>query len=123
MNNRRHFLVKSASALTMTFIVPSLLSSNAQAKKPLDQKVTDKKSWGMHIDVDKCVDGCGGQWCLADRIPVVPNATNQTNATNCTETILNEDKNLKKYNDDDTFTTCLLPRLQLYSITFEMLAG
>ena len=42
----------------MTFIVPSLLSSNAQAKKPLDQKVTDKKSWGMHIDVDKCVDGC-----------------------------------------------------------------
>ena len=58
MNNRRHFLVKSASALTMTFIVPSLLSSNAQAKKPLDQKVTDKKSWGMHIDVDKCADGC-----------------------------------------------------------------
>ena len=58
MNNRRHFLVKSASALTMTFIVPSLLSANAQAKKPLDQKVTDEKSWGMHIDVDKCVDGC-----------------------------------------------------------------
>ena len=58
MNNRRNFLVKSATALTMTFIVPSLLASNAQAKKPLDQKVTDKKSWGMHIDVDKCVDGC-----------------------------------------------------------------
>ena len=42
----------------MTFIVPSLLSSNVQAKKPLDQKVTNKQSWGMHVDVDKCVDGC-----------------------------------------------------------------
>ena len=58
MNNRRNFLVKSATALTMTFIVPSLLASHAQAKKPWDQKVTDKRSWGMHIDVDKCVDGC-----------------------------------------------------------------
>ena len=58
MNNRRAFLVKSASALTMTFIVPSLLSSNVQAKKPLTQKVSNKQSWGIHIDADKCADGC-----------------------------------------------------------------
>lgn len=58
MKNRRDFLVKSASALAVTFIIPSLLTEKAHAKKPLAQKVTNKNSWGIHIDVDKCVDGC-----------------------------------------------------------------
>ena len=58
MKNRRDFLVKSASTLAVTFIIPSLLTEKAHAKKPLAQKVTNKNSWGIHIDVDKCVDGC-----------------------------------------------------------------
>ena len=56
MINRRNFLVKSAGALAITFVVPSLLSSKVHAKKPLAQKVTDKQSWGIHVDAGKCVE-------------------------------------------------------------------
>ena len=58
MINRRNFLVKSASALAITFVVPSMLTSKAHAKKPLAEKVTNKQSWGIHIDAGKCVEGC-----------------------------------------------------------------
>ena len=58
MIDRRNFLVKSATALAITFVVPSLISNKAHAKKPLAEKVTNKKSWGIHIDTSKCVDGC-----------------------------------------------------------------
>ena len=58
MINRRNFLVKSASALAITFVVPSMLTSKAYAKKPLAEKVTNKQSWGIHIDAGKCVEGC-----------------------------------------------------------------
>ena len=58
MINRRNFLVKSASALAITFVVPSILTSRAYAKKPLGEKVTNKQSWGIHIDAGKCVEGC-----------------------------------------------------------------
>ena len=39
MKNRRDFLVKSASTLAVTFIIPSLLTEKAHAKKPLAQKI------------------------------------------------------------------------------------
>jgi len=58
MIDRRKFLVKSATALAITFVVPSLISNKAYAKKPLAEKVTNKQSWGIHIDTSKCVDAC-----------------------------------------------------------------
>ena len=58
MIDRRKFLVKSATALAITFVVPSLISNKVYAKKPLAEKVTNKQSWGIHIYTSKCVDGC-----------------------------------------------------------------
>mgnify|MGYP001583200929 FL=1 len=58
MKNRRNFIVKSVTALTVTFVLPTLFSSKSYATKPLADKVTNNKSWGIHIDAAKCAEGC-----------------------------------------------------------------
>ena len=58
MNNRRKFLVKSISALAITYVIPSLTISKSYAYKPLEDKASDKYSWGLHINTDKCKSGC-----------------------------------------------------------------
>ena len=53
---RRDFLIKSASLMTVVYIIPDLVSKTEA--KPLDEKVSSKTKWAMNIDVDKCTKGC-----------------------------------------------------------------
>ena len=47
---RRDFLIKSASLMTVVYIIPDLVSKTEA--KPLDEKVSSKTKWAMNIDVD-----------------------------------------------------------------------
>ena len=55
--NRREFLVKSISALSVVYVVPDLFPK-VMAAKPFDQKVSSSTKWAMNVEVDKCVEGC-----------------------------------------------------------------
>ena len=54
---RRGFLVKSLSSLVVIYVIPNILGKSLAAKPP-SEKVSSQTKWGMHIDVEKCVDGC-----------------------------------------------------------------
>ncbi len=54
---RRDFLVKTISSLAVIFVVPDIIKTGNAAKLK-SEKVSSKIKWGMHIDVNKCLDGC-----------------------------------------------------------------
>ena len=59
ITNRRDFLVKSVTALSIIYVVPDIFPmADASIKKPFDKKVNASTKWGMNVEVDKCVDGC-----------------------------------------------------------------
>ena len=49
--------MKSLSSLVVIYVIPNILSKSLAAKPP-SEKVNSQTKWGMHIDVEKCVDGC-----------------------------------------------------------------
>ena len=55
--NRRDFLVKSLTALSVVYVVPDIFPK-AMAGKPLNEDVSSETKWAINVEVDKCVEGC-----------------------------------------------------------------